>query len=81
MTGVKLSVGNDGRLLLVFPDEVSAGCFAENKEQLETMISNQIGKQIQIDIRGAKSRQEHDEIPELRDLFKINDKVNIEFVD
>lgn len=81
MTGVKLSVTNDNKLLLMFPDEVAAGCFAESKEQLETLISNQTGRQVPIEIRGAKTRQEHDEIPELRDMFKINEKVEVEFID
>ncbi len=81
MSGVKLTVGNENHLLMMFPDEVSAGCVNECKEQIETLIGNQIGKQVQVDIRGAASREEHDEVPELRDVFQISDKVDIEIID
>lgn len=83
MSGVKLSVGENGHLIMAFADDTSASYFAdhEKKAGMERVISNKIGKEVKIDVRASGSRGEYDSLPELRDMFHINEKVNIEYLD
>ena len=83
MAGVKLSVGADNRLLLVFEDDTSAEYFKEvdKKQEIETIISNKIGKEVNIDVRTSENKTEHETLPELRDLFHINESVKVEILD
>ena len=49
----KLSVGNQDQLLVVMPDEISAGMVGAeaNKEELERLIEEKIGKAVLIEVR------------------------------
>ena len=49
----KLSVGNQDQLLIVLPDEVSAGMVGTDahKEELQHLIEDKIGKTVTIEVR------------------------------
>lgn len=49
----KLSVGNQDQLLVVMPDEISAGMVGaeDNKQELERLIEERIGKTVLIEVR------------------------------
>lgn len=49
----RLSAGENGRLLIVLPDEVSAGFVgsAEHKAEIEALIATKIGKSMEIEVR------------------------------
>ena len=49
----KLSVGNQDQLLIVLPDEVSAGVVgnAGHKEEIQRLIEDKIGKTVEIEVR------------------------------
>lgn len=49
----RLSAGENGRLLIVLPDEVSAGVVGtkEHKEEIVHLIEEKIGKTMEIDVR------------------------------
>lgn len=49
----RLSAGEGNRLLIVLPDEVSAGVVGteEHKEEIRNLIAEKIGKEIEIDVR------------------------------
>ena len=84
LQNVRLTVGNDNHLLLVFDSELPASYFKDDEDHyvaLTNRVNDFIGKNVKLDIRVAGSQQEHESIPELRDMFQINDKVNIEFID
>lgn len=53
LKNARLSVGNQDQLLLVFPDEVSAGVAGtpEHKEEIEHLIAQRIGKTVAIEVR------------------------------
>ena len=49
----RLSVGNQDQLLIVLPDEVSAGVVGtpEHREEIEHLIEQRIGKTVAIEVR------------------------------
>ena len=49
----KLSVGNQDQLLIVFPDEVSAGVVGtpDHKAEIQQLIEEKIGKTVEIEVR------------------------------
>lgn len=54
LSGAKLSLGNDGRLLIVIEDGLNYDYFTqhpENKDALEDAISKVIGKEIDVDVK------------------------------
>ena len=53
LKSAKLSVGNQDQLLIVMPDEVSAGVVGTegHKEELRNLISEKIGKTVEIEVR------------------------------
>lgn len=53
LKSARLSVGNQDQLLLVLPDEVSAGVVGteEHKEEIQRLIEQRIGKTVAIEVR------------------------------
>ena len=49
----RLSAGEGNRLLIVMPDEMSAGVVgtAEHKMEMEDLIQDKVGKQVEIEVR------------------------------
>ena len=49
----KLSVGNQDQLLIVLPDEVSAGVVGTDghKEEIQHLIEEKIGKTVTVEVR------------------------------
>jgi len=61
LQGSKLSLGNQGKLLIVTKDAVNIDYFTEhtdNKKYLEDHISNIIGKQVEVEIRAIAQMQD-----------------------
>ncbi len=64
LKGAKLSLGGDNKLMIVLEDGVKSDYFTENpghKEQLETVISEYIGKEVEVTLQSVRSRQEFSE--------------------
>lgn len=64
LKGASLSLGGDNRLIVVLQDGVSSDYFtqhSQNKEQLEALIADYIGKAVEVDIQTVGSRQEFEE--------------------
>ncbi len=55
----KLSVGNQDQLLIVLPDEVSAGIVGADvrKEELQHLIEEKVGKTVEIEVRCVEEGQ------------------------
>lgn len=71
MKGAKLSLGSEGKLMLVLEDGLASDYFTkkpENKEQLELLLSDFSGKMIEVIIQVAGSQREIDET--YPDLFQ-----------
>ncbi|MCM1213028.1 MAG: DNA polymerase III subunit gamma/tau [Lachnospiraceae bacterium] len=64
LKGAKLSLGGDNRLMIVLEDGVASDYFmqhAENKQQLEALLSDFADKEIEVDIQTVKGRSEFEE--------------------
>ena len=55
----RLSAGEGNRLIIVLPDEVSAGVVGteEHKEEIQQLIAEKIGKEIELDVRSMETGQ------------------------
>ncbi len=53
----RLSAGEGNRLLVVLPDEVSAGVVGtdEHKEEIKALIADKIGKEVELDVRQTEN--------------------------
>lgn len=53
----RLSAGEGNRLMVVLPDEVSAGVVGteEHKEEIQRLIAEKIGKEIELDVRSMET--------------------------
>ena len=61
LKSANLSLGGDNKLMIVLEDGTPSDHFIEhpeNKEKLEAMLSNHIGKEIEVTIQPIRSRQE-----------------------
>lgn len=70
----RLSPGEGSRLLIVLPDEVSAAAVgtAEHKEEIERLIEEKIGKQIDIEVRQLEEgRRFEDSFVDLENLIHM----------
>ena len=57
----KLSLAGDNRLLLVLEDGIASDYFTKepsNRELLEAMLSDFVGKNVEVEVRAVKSEQE-----------------------
>lgn len=57
LQAAKLSLGGDNRLVIVIPDGIMSDYFIqekENHEQLQNLISNFIGKQIEVEVQALR---------------------------
>ena len=64
LKNVRLSLGGDNKLLIVLEDGVVSDYFLQhdqNKEQLEMVISDSIGKEVEVSFQTIRSRQEFNE--------------------
>ncbi len=64
LKAAKLSLGADNRLLMVLEDGLSSDYFThhrENKEMLERMLSDFIGKEVEVAIQTVTGRQEFEQ--------------------
>ncbi len=64
MKGAKLSLGGDNRLMVVLEDGLASDYFtqhAQNKEQLELLLSDFSGKEIEVNIQAVGSEREFEE--------------------
>lgn len=70
----RLSAGEDNRLLVVLPDEVSAGVVGSDghKEEMKRLISEKIGKEVEIEVRQLESgRQFEDSFVDIEQLIHM----------
>ena len=75
----RLSAGEDNRLLIVLPDELSASAVAtpEHKEEIQSLIEQKIGKKVEIDVRQMEAgRRFEDNFVDLENL--INMEITVE---
>lgn len=77
---VRLSVSEDGRLILAFPQATTAEFFKkeENQQEIADAAGQLTGKEILLEIRYVADRQEMNALPELRNIIK---NVDIEIID
>lgn len=64
LKGAKLSLGGDNRLMVVLEDGLASDYFnqhAQNKEQLELLLSDFSGKEIEVNIQTVGSEREFEE--------------------
>ena len=64
LKGANLSLGGDNRLMLVLQDGVESDYFTQhpqNKEQLEQLIADYLGKEVEVDIQAVGSKREFEE--------------------
>ncbi len=64
LKSAKLSLGGDNKLMVVLEDGVASDYFVEhpqNKEQLESVIADYLGKEVEVTIQSVRSRQEFKE--------------------
>lgn len=64
LKSARLSLGGDNRLMLVLEDGLASDYFsqhAENKEQLELLLSDFSGKEIEVNIQTVNSRREFED--------------------
>ena len=80
LADVRLSVSDDGKLMMAFGQEVTAEYFRseEHQNELVEAAGQLTGKEISLDIRYVESRQEMSAFPELRNIIK---NVEIEILD
>jgi len=60
LSGSKLSLGGENRLLIVLPDGLQSDYFIkhpENKDSLQDLIGQVIGKEIQVEVRPLAKEQ------------------------
>ena len=59
----KLSVGNQNQLLIVLPDEVSAGVVGTqaHKEEIQRAIAEKVGKTVEIEVRQVEDGRRFEE--------------------
>lgn len=72
LRNAKLSLGGDNKLTVVFEDGMASDYFmlnSENKAQLEALLSNFSGKEIEINIQAVGGEQEH--LQNFADLSQI----------
>ena len=75
----RLSAGEGNRLLIVLPDELSASVVGsqEHKEEIEHLIAEKTGKEIQVEIRCLEEgRRFEDHFIDLESL--INMEITVE---
>ena len=75
----RLSAGEGNRLLIVLPDELSASAVAtpEQKEEIQSLIEQKIGKKVEIDVRQMEAgRRFEDNFVDLENL--INMEITVE---
>lgn len=63
MQQARLSLGSDNHLMMLVPDGLASDYFLQNeghKENLETMLSNAIGKDVIVDIRALQEKEDFD---------------------
>lgn len=77
---VRLSVTDEGRLMLAFSQSMPAEYFKkeENQRELIEAAGQLTGKEIGLDVRFTKSRRELNALPELRNIIK---NVEIEMIE
>lgn len=72
----KLSLGGDNRLMLVLEDGIASDYFSrnpQNREQLERLLSDFCGKEIEVQIQVAQTRQEfQDSYVDLSRIIKMD---------
>ncbi len=64
LKSARLSLGGDNKLMVVLEDGVASDYFVEhpqNKEQLEAVIADFIGKEVDVTIQSVRSRREFEE--------------------
>ena len=64
LKNAKLSLGGDNKLMVVLEDGTPSDYFTEhpeNKEQLENIIADFLGKEVEVTIQSVRSRQEFSE--------------------
>lgn len=64
LKGAKLSLGGDNRLMIVLEDGMASDYFtqhAENKRQLEAVLSDFVGKEIEVTVQTVKGQNEFEE--------------------
>jgi len=72
LKGAKLSLGGDNRLMVVLEDGPASDYFMQhpqNKEQLELLLSDFSGKEIEITFQTVSSKREFEE--SYVDLFRV----------
>lgn len=80
LVDVRLSVSDEGKLVMAFTQQVTADYFRNEEHQKELIEAAGLltGKEILLDIRYVESRQEMNALPELRNIIK---NVEIEMLD
>ncbi|MDE7043780.1 MAG: DNA polymerase III subunit gamma/tau [Acetatifactor sp.] len=64
LKGAKLSLGGDNKLMIVLEDGMASDYFtqhAENKQQLENLLSDLSGREIEVNIQTVRSQDEFEE--------------------
>ncbi|MBQ8822100.1 MAG: DNA polymerase III subunit gamma/tau, partial [Lachnospiraceae bacterium] len=64
LKGAKLSLGGDNKLMMVLVDGLPYDYFAQhpdNKQQLENVLADFIGKEVEVTIQSVKTKQEFTE--------------------
>ncbi len=64
LKGANLSLGGDNRLMLVLQDGVESDYFTQhpqNKEQLEQLLTDYLGKEVEVNIQTVDSKREFEE--------------------
>lgn len=70
----RLSAGEGNRLLIVAPDELSAGVIGtkEHKEEIEQLIAEKVGKKIEIEVRQVETgRKFEDSFVDIENLIHM----------
>ncbi len=79
LKGVRLSLGGENKLLLVFDDQMAYTFVSEGnrRQEIETAISGRIGREVEIDLRQNETGQSAQEsFPDLQKL--VNMEIEIE---
>lgn len=74
----RLSAGEGNRLLLVLPDEMSAGVVGsdEHKAEIEALIQEKVGKQVEIEVRQMEEGRRFEE--HFVDIENLENLINME---
>lgn len=74
----RLSAGEGNRLLLVLPDEMSAGVVGsdEHRAEIENLIQEKIGKQVEIEVRQMEEGRRFEE--HFVDIENLENLINME---